>query len=99
MAWEADAWDGDGLEERGEFGDMALGSVEKDQVSRVSGRGCSFIELSGTNFPVSQEVASSSCQPPDSEPVAIPSFYTGETKARESKGSFPKLPGFLLCKA
>lgn len=98
MAWEADAWDGDGLEERGEFGDMALGSVEKDQVSRVSGRGCSYVELSGTNFLVSQEVASSSCQPPDSEPVAIPSCYTGETKAQGSKGSFPKLPGFLLCK-
>lgn len=44
MAREVDALGGnDGLEEEGEFGDRAVGSLGRDQLSRVRGMGCSYL--------------------------------------------------------
>lgn len=65
MACESEGWwDDNDLEEEGEFGDMAMGLGERGQVSRVRGRGCSYLEGSETSFPISQQRAPSSCPVP-----------------------------------
>lgn len=86
MACESDAWWNDNdLEEAGEFGDMAMGLGERDQVSRVRSRGYSYLEGSGTSFPISQQGHPPPlAQPLDPQPIVTSSFSTGETKAQGS---------------